>query len=137
MCQVAPKCFVSLHHFCLSLVLLSHEQPGSVRDGHRRLQDASSAQMPQLPVPDHAEVLERRPGPQAGLPVAQGATGQQQLRAGVNVSRPPQGGGREPGRDTSNGTSQRPGHVYVFTICKNYSLFFIQKSDDLLFLLKL
>lgn len=90
------------HSYFLSLpALLSFQQPGSVPPGYRRLQDASSAQMSQLPLPDHAEVLEHRAGRQAGLQVPQGPTGQQLLRAGVTSSSAcstdssPQGGSRE------------------------------------------
>lgn len=69
--------------FTPSLALLSLEQPGSVPAGYQRLQNASSAQMSQLPLPNHAKMLEHGASWQARLQVPQGPTGQQLLRAGV------------------------------------------------------
>lgn len=74
----------------------SPEQPGGVRAGHQRLQDAGANQMPQLPVRDHAEVLECQAGRAAGLQDPQSPTRQQFLRAGVTApcstpKRPPRG----------------------------------------------
>lgn len=119
------------HSYFLSLpALLSFQQPGSVPPGYRRLQDASSAQMSQLPLPDHAEVLEHRAGRQAGLQVPQGPAGQQLLRAGVTSSSAcstdssPQGGSRErhwslrPRQQKLNWCFFEKDWLFVFATCK-------------------
>lgn len=134
-------------YFTPSLVLLSHEQPRGVPEGHQRLQDANSTQMPQFPLPNHAEVLERRSSRQARLQVPQGPTGQQPLRTGVS--------GPNVLQDTLHSATEGQQRAWqsqkrwdvtkarIVCVCNLqtckflHSLFIIQKSDDLLFLLKL
>lgn len=103
---------------CDTRVLVhSDERPRGPPAGDRRLQDAPTGQVSQLPLSNHVKMLERRAGRQAGLPDPQGPTGQQLLRDGVSAAPVPfapwpLGGSKE--SDTGlDRRSAKPGGVAV------------------------